>query len=167
MFCISFSCCCCFLCWRKAVLCFLIFIIKLSFRHPGLVSSIMKFPQVLIILTRQNLSLRMKEMAMKVQCLSFAYKMALSKLSNIHAEFCSFLSFLSLCLYVEKKSDFACILTRQVHYLLLSVGIEQAHRRQFDTSGNEVEPNFGQTTKVLKGYLNSSYGIRFFLIHLH
>ena len=35
--------------------------------------------------------------------------------------------------------------------------MSRAHRRKFDASGQEVEPNFSQTTKVSTGFLNSSY----------
>ncbi|KAK7507105.1 hypothetical protein BaRGS_00001956, partial [Batillaria attramentaria] len=44
-------------------------------------------------------------------------------------------------------------------YYVLQVKATQAHRRKFDASGQEIEPNFSQTTKVSTGYLNSSYKV--------
>lgn len=44
-------------------------------------------------------------------------------------------------------------------YYLLYVTPDRIHRRKFDSSGNETEPNFGETQKVRTGYLNSSYKV--------
>ncbi|OWF47228.1 arpin-like [Mizuhopecten yessoensis] len=44
-------------------------------------------------------------------------------------------------------------------YYLLYVDPDRVHRRKFDSSGNEVEPNFSETQKVRTGYLNSSYKV--------
>lgn len=44
-------------------------------------------------------------------------------------------------------------------YLLLTFRVDRAHKRQYDASGKEVEPNFSQTAKVRTGYLHSSYKI--------
>ncbi|XP_060062854.1 arpin-like [Ylistrum balloti] len=44
-------------------------------------------------------------------------------------------------------------------YYLLYVSLDRVHRRKFDSSGNEVEPNFSETQKVRTGYLNSSYKV--------
>ena len=45
----------------------------------------------------------------------------------------------------------------QEQYYILYVKISRAHRRKFDASGEEIEPNFSETKKVNTGYLNSSY----------
>lgn len=47
----------------------------------------------------------------------------------------------------------------KTRYLLLKVKPIRAHRRKFDASGIEIEPNFSETTKVSTGYLNSSYKV--------
>ncbi|XP_033735260.1 arpin-like [Pecten maximus] len=44
-------------------------------------------------------------------------------------------------------------------YYLLYVSPDRVHRRKFDSSGKEVEPNFSETQKVRTGYLNSSYKV--------
>ncbi|ESO90090.1 hypothetical protein LOTGIDRAFT_218129 [Lottia gigantea] len=44
-----------------------------------------------------------------------------------------------------------------VKYYILHVETGRAHKRKFDANGKEIEPNFSETTKVLTGYLNSSY----------
>lgn len=44
-------------------------------------------------------------------------------------------------------------------YYLLYVTSDRVHRRQFDGSGKEVEPNFSDTHKVRTGYLHSSYKV--------
>ncbi|KAL8619660.1 hypothetical protein ACOMHN_019715 [Nucella lapillus] len=44
-------------------------------------------------------------------------------------------------------------------YFILLVKVSRAHRRQFDSKGQEVEPNFSQTSKVSTGFLNSSYKV--------
>lgn len=45
-------------------------------------------------------------------------------------------------------------------FYLLFLSIERAHKRKYDETGKEQEPNFTQTTKVSKGYLNSSYDVQ-------
>ncbi|KAK7105141.1 arpin-like [Littorina saxatilis] len=45
----------------------------------------------------------------------------------------------------------------KARYFILLVKATRAHRRKFDASGKEVEPNFSETTKVSTGFLNSSY----------
>lgn len=45
----------------------------------------------------------------------------------------------------------------KTRYYVLQVKPSQSHHRKFDASGQEIEPNFSQTTKVSTGYLNSSY----------
>ncbi|KAH9509138.1 hypothetical protein Btru_049190 [Bulinus truncatus] len=45
-------------------------------------------------------------------------------------------------------------------YFVLFLEVERAHRRKFDDKGEEIEPNFSETTKVSSGYLNSSYDVR-------
>ena len=49
------------------------------------------------------------------------------------------------------------VLMFQTRYYILLVKASRGHKRKFDASGQEVEPNFSQTTKVSTGYLNSSY----------
>lgn len=44
-------------------------------------------------------------------------------------------------------------------YFILLIKVSRAHRRQFDSSGQEMEPNFSQTSKVSTGFLNSSYKV--------
>ncbi|XP_046370871.1 arpin-like [Haliotis rufescens] len=46
---------------------------------------------------------------------------------------------------------------KKVRYYIFQVQTQRAHRRKFDSSGKEIEPNFSETTKISKGYLNSSY----------
>ncbi|XP_076463490.1 arpin-like [Babylonia areolata] len=48
--------------------------------------------------------------------------------------------------------------TKNRYYILL-IKVSRAHKRQFDSSGQEMEPNFSQTTKVSTGFLNSSYKV--------
>ncbi|CAE1292421.1 Arpin [Acanthosepion pharaonis] len=44
-------------------------------------------------------------------------------------------------------------------YIVLHIIISKAHRRKYDSSGKEIEPNFGETKKVSTGFLNSSYKV--------
>lgn len=44
-------------------------------------------------------------------------------------------------------------------YIVLHITINRAHRRKYDSSGNEIEPNFNETKKVSTGFLNSSYKV--------
>ncbi|XP_041352835.1 arpin-like [Gigantopelta aegis] len=62
---------------------------------------------------------------------------------------------------VKGKSRFAITdnLNVKVRYYVFHVKVTQAHRRKFEASGKEIEPNFSETTKVSKGYLNSSYKV--------
>lgn len=48
---------------------------------------------------------------------------------------------------------------KKTRFFILSVKVSRAHRRKFDASGKEVEPNFSQMTKVSTGFLNSSYKV--------
>ncbi|XP_052275618.1 arpin-like [Dreissena polymorpha] len=63
---------------------------------------------------------------------------------------------------VQKRAHFA--INDQQHkkeqYYILYVKISRAHRRKFDASGEEIEPNFSETKKVNTGYLNSSYKVQ-------
>lgn len=45
----------------------------------------------------------------------------------------------------------------RTRYFVLHVKVRRAHRRVFETSGKEAEPNFSETEKVRTGYLHSSY----------
>ncbi|XP_031554087.1 arpin-like [Actinia tenebrosa] len=42
-------------------------------------------------------------------------------------------------------------------YVVIHVAVARATRRKFDSTGKEIEPNFGETKKVSTGYLMSSY----------
>lgn len=42
-------------------------------------------------------------------------------------------------------------------YIVFNVRVRRAHRRLFNSSGIEVEPNFSETQKIRTGYLHSSY----------
>ncbi|XP_062604291.1 arpin-like isoform X1 [Saccostrea cucullata] len=44
-------------------------------------------------------------------------------------------------------------------YYILHIEVLRAHKRQFESNGHEVEPNFSETHKVRTGYLNSSYKV--------
>lgn len=46
---------------------------------------------------------------------------------------------------------------KRTRYMALYVSVRRAHRRRFDASGVEVEPNFSETEKIRTGFLNSSY----------
>ncbi|XP_059161117.1 arpin-like [Physella acuta] len=48
----------------------------------------------------------------------------------------------------------------KTRYFILFLRIEKAHKRKFDATGKEQEPNFSETTKVSTGFLNSSYDVR-------
>ncbi|CAL1527618.1 unnamed protein product [Lymnaea stagnalis] len=48
----------------------------------------------------------------------------------------------------------------KARYYILFLEIETAYRRKFNVSGEEIEPNFNETTKVSTGYLNSSYDVK-------
>ena len=45
----------------------------------------------------------------------------------------------------------------QSRYYVLHVDVHRAHKRKFESNGQEIEPNFSETHKVRTGYLNSSY----------
>lgn len=42
----------------------------------------------------------------------------------------------------------------QKRYFVLHVDVQKAHKRKFDSSGKEINPNFSETQKVGTGYLN-------------
>ncbi|XP_022333788.2 arpin-like [Crassostrea virginica] len=44
-------------------------------------------------------------------------------------------------------------------YYVLHVDVHRAHKRKFESNGQEIEPNFSETHKVRTGYLNSSYKV--------
>ncbi|CAC5363847.1 Arpin [Mytilus coruscus] len=39
-------------------------------------------------------------------------------------------------------------------YFVLHVDVQKAHKRKFDSSGKEINPNFSETQKIGTGYLN-------------
>ena len=43
----------------------------------------------------------------------------------------------------------------QAFYYIFHVKIIRAHKRKFDSKGQEIEPNFSETKKVNTGYLNT------------
>ena len=45
----------------------------------------------------------------------------------------------------------------QYRYYVLHIDVHRAHKRKFESNGQEIEPNFSETHKVRTGYLNSSY----------
>ncbi|KAK3730345.1 hypothetical protein QZH41_014835 [Actinostola sp. cb2023] len=55
--------------------------------------------------------------------------------------------------YIRDKTSAA----QKWRYVVLHVTITKATKRKFDSSGKEIEPNFGETKKVSTGYLMSSY----------
>uniref|UniRef100_A0A3P8X3J5 Arpin n=1 Tax=Cynoglossus semilaevis TaxID=244447 RepID=A0A3P8X3J5_CYNSE len=48
---------------------------------------------------------------------------------------------------------------QKVRFYVLYVQPSRIHRRKFDSSGNEVEPNFSDSRKVNTGFLMSSYKV--------
>ncbi|XP_002741764.1 arpin-like [Saccoglossus kowalevskii] len=44
-------------------------------------------------------------------------------------------------------------------YYVLHMKVHHAHKRKFDSGGNEIEPNFSEKHKVSTGYLQSSYKV--------
>ncbi|XP_013410766.1 arpin [Lingula anatina] len=49
--------------------------------------------------------------------------------------------------------------SEKTRYFVFHISVSRAHRRQFDRSGKEIEPNFSETKKVNTGFLNSSYKV--------
>ncbi|XP_078000894.1 arpin-like [Glandiceps talaboti] len=49
---------------------------------------------------------------------------------------------------------------KKYRYYVLHLKVQRSHRRQFDSSGKEIEPNFSQTKKVQTGYLQSTYKVK-------
>ncbi|ELT93906.1 hypothetical protein CAPTEDRAFT_183258 [Capitella teleta] len=47
--------------------------------------------------------------------------------------------------------------TTKQRFCVLHLKVNRAHRRQYDSSGNEIEPNFSEKGKVRTGFLHSSY----------
>ncbi|XP_071506286.1 arpin-like [Diadema antillarum] len=48
---------------------------------------------------------------------------------------------------------------QKIRYLVLHVRVKVAHRRKFNSNGEEIEPNMDNTQKVNTGYLMSSYKV--------
>ncbi|XP_077424493.1 arpin isoform X2 [Vanacampus margaritifer] len=48
---------------------------------------------------------------------------------------------------------------QKVRYYVLYIKPRRIHRRKYDPSGNEIEPNFSDTRKVNTGFLMSSYKV--------
>lgn len=48
---------------------------------------------------------------------------------------------------------------QKMRYLVLHVRVKTAHKRKFNSKGEEIEPNMDATQKVNKGYLMSSYKV--------
>ncbi|XP_014790237.1 arpin [Octopus bimaculoides] len=44
-------------------------------------------------------------------------------------------------------------------YVVLHIACQRAHKRKFDATNKEIEPNFSETKKVSTGFLNSSYKV--------
>ncbi|KAM9853926.1 arpin isoform 2-T2 [Aulostomus maculatus] len=51
------------------------------------------------------------------------------------------------------------VTSQKVRFYVLYIKPSRIHRRKFDASGKEIEPNFSDTRKVNKGFLMSSYKV--------
>lgn len=62
---------------------------------------------------------------------------------------------------VQKRSHFQISDSskKKNQFYIFFIKVSRAHKRKFDSSGGEIEPNFSETKKVSTGYLNSSYKI--------
>ncbi|KAK6181037.1 hypothetical protein SNE40_008981 [Patella caerulea] len=64
---------------------------------------------------------------------------------------------LEACIKGKSKIAVTDTSNKRVKYFVFHVQPGRVHRRKFDPNGKEIEPNFSETTKVMTGYLNSSY----------
>jgi len=52
------------------------------------------------------------------------------------------------CIKGRSRHAIVCTDGKRTRYMALYISVRHAHRRRFDASGVEVEPNFSQTEKV-------------------